>query len=222
MIDEEETYRRLKPQSNKRIVAVCEGCGKVREVRKYGYHALCLSCALTGRHLSKETRDRIGEAQRGEKHHNFGKHRSAETKRKIGDASKKCWQDEEYIKKVLTARNVKPNKQEQLLALILSHLMPNEFGYNGDFRLGISIGRKIPDFVDVNGHKRIIELFGEPFHSPLWTMKRYIPARRRYNETIKNYKKYGYKCIVFWARDIDRPDAEAFVKRELKKVGWLK
>lgn len=55
MILEEETFRKfgyflsdLKPQSNKRIVAICDCCGKIRETNKNNYATLCQSCSHKG------------------------------------------------------------------------------------------------------------------------------------------------------------------------------
>lgn len=55
MIDEEATFKKfgyystdLMPKSGKKIVAVCDDCGKVRVITKQGYHALCRSCARKG------------------------------------------------------------------------------------------------------------------------------------------------------------------------------
>lgn len=55
MIDEEATYEKfgyystdLKPQSHKKVVAVCDGCSKVRVLKKCDYHARCRSCSLKG------------------------------------------------------------------------------------------------------------------------------------------------------------------------------
>lgn len=57
MIDEEETFKRfgyrsidLKPNSGKKIVAVCDVGGEVRELRKCYYHDLCHKCALQKLH----------------------------------------------------------------------------------------------------------------------------------------------------------------------------
>lgn len=260
MIDEKETLRRfgyyardLAHHSGKRIIAVCDECGKIREVVKDDYHGLCRSCAHKGtrnhnygKHLNAEYRQKIGNSEKGEKNHNYGKplsldtrkklsvahtgqkgywkgkHRSKSTKQKLSEASKKKWQDEKYIARWIAATHAKPNQLEMKLNAILSQLVSGEFVYNGDFSQGVLIGRRIPDFVGITGHKRIIELFGELFHSPLCSLKRRISTRRRYNETMEHYKKCGYKCIILWALDIKRPDAVAFVKAKLKKEGWLK
>lgn len=52
MIDEEQTFEKfgyrsfdLLPQSSKRIIAICNGCGEVRELYKFAYNDLCRSCA---------------------------------------------------------------------------------------------------------------------------------------------------------------------------------
>ena len=70
MIEEEATYREfgyysrdLAPRSNKTIIAVCDGCGKIRKLNKDSYSAFCLSCG-----------------HKGGRHPNFGKHHSEETK----------------------------------------------------------------------------------------------------------------------------------------------
>lgn len=56
MIDEKATYEKfgyhsydLKPKSDKKIVAVCDDCGKARILSKGHYSALfCISCSLKG------------------------------------------------------------------------------------------------------------------------------------------------------------------------------
>lgn len=53
MIDEEATFRKygytsdeLKPHSHKKIVAVCNECGSVRDVKRGAYRDMCHKCAL--------------------------------------------------------------------------------------------------------------------------------------------------------------------------------
>lgn len=52
--------------------------------RRYGYNADCGGTS-PGR-ASEETRRKISEAQKGEKHHYYGKHLSAEHRKKLGDS----------------------------------------------------------------------------------------------------------------------------------------
>lgn len=55
MILEEETFKRfsyhsydLKPKSDKRILAACDDCGKIRILGKKDYRSLCITCAHKG------------------------------------------------------------------------------------------------------------------------------------------------------------------------------
>jgi len=59
MILEEETFKifgyyswNWKSKSNKKIIAKCDGCGKIREVYKYAYRDFCPSCAKRCHHYS--------------------------------------------------------------------------------------------------------------------------------------------------------------------------
>ena len=54
--------------------------------------------------FSEETKRKIGEAQKGEKHHMYGKHRSEETKKKIGDAQRGIPLSEEVKRKMSNAQ----------------------------------------------------------------------------------------------------------------------
>lgn len=101
MIDEEETFRRfgyysedLTPKSNKKIVARCDDCGKIRELKKEDYRDLCQSCSSSGKrhHLygkfhSDETKEkmRLSHLNRfeGKNHPSYGPHRSEETRFKM-------------------------------------------------------------------------------------------------------------------------------------------
>ena len=72
MIDEGRTLEiygytsdELKPKSVKTIVAVCEECGKYRDVRKSAYHDLCNSCSHLGITFSPEHRQKLSDANKG-------------------------------------------------------------------------------------------------------------------------------------------------------------
>ena len=86
MIDEDRpmqlfgyTSDELSKKSNKRIIAVCDGCGKYRSVIKFAYRELCGSCVQKG-----EQSHWYGV--RGKDHPNFGRKHTEETKCKISDA----------------------------------------------------------------------------------------------------------------------------------------
>lgn len=78
MINEEATFKQcgyhsydLKPKSHKKIIAVCDDCGKVRISSKYHYHARCKSCANKCKYLSEGTRKKMSDAKKGELHPNW-------------------------------------------------------------------------------------------------------------------------------------------------------
>ena len=55
----------LKPQSNKKILAVCDSCGKARAIPKKSYRSLCLSCSMKGKTFTAEHKRNMSEAQKG-------------------------------------------------------------------------------------------------------------------------------------------------------------
>lgn len=106
-VDEEKTFKKfgyyftdLKPKSNKKIVVVCDNCGKERIVFKYNYSKLCRFCAHKGKKHSKEAKRKMSKAHIGKKlseEHKekiskskcgkngsmYGKHHSEKTKKKM-------------------------------------------------------------------------------------------------------------------------------------------
>lgn len=118
------------------------------------------------------------------------------TSPKKSETMKRKWEyDADYVNKVITAWNVKPNKTEFTLSSIIDCACPNTFGYNGDGRLKVKIGHRIPDFVHIVGEKKVIELFGSYWHE-----------KSEFKQAIDDYAKYGYQCLVIWADDIYRGD----------------
>lgn len=74
MILEEETFKKfgyypkiLKHQSNKKILAVCNKCGKIRVTSKNIYHDLCVSCSHECKHHSEETKQKMSDAHSGKR-----------------------------------------------------------------------------------------------------------------------------------------------------------
>jgi G:T-mismatch repair DNA endonuclease (very short patch repair protein) len=119
---------------------------------------------------------------------------------KVSDATKNLWQDPEYIIKQVRARGVKPNKAERILenVLIENHM---DFKYNGDGRLGIALAGLVPDFVNVNGRKQVIELFGEYWHR-LENIKWHQTEIGR----VGAYKSIGWDCLVIWENELKKPE----------------
>jgi very-short-patch-repair endonuclease len=93
------------------------------------------------------------------------------------------------IKTFPTRMQIKPNYSEKKLYKLINFLFPNEYHLNvlGEF----IIDRKIPDFVNINGQKKIIELFGEHVH----------PIE---HENIRKdvFAKFGYKTLIIWCKEL--------------------
>ena len=87
------------------------------------------------------------------------------------------------------------------------------FKYTGDGSFWIH--NINPDFIECNGKKIAVEIFGDYWHSPLLNYKlkedRTLPYRK------KVLKKYGWELVVFWGTDLLRADAEQFVLLQLRK-----
>lgn len=151
--------------------------------------------------LTKETDERINkmaETKRGRtKENHEGMKRMAET-------HKQLWQDPEYIEKVLTALHkalhIKPNKPEKLIYKLLQNILPNEYALNVEGH--IIIDRKVPDFVNINGQKKLIEFNGDYWHTEEETKKR-----------VELFKKYGYDTLVIWEHELE--DIKAVVNKIL-------
>lgn len=119
-------------------------------------------------------------------------------------AVKQLWQSPEYVAKQMRANNVRPNKAELLLGGILDRNFPKEWKYVGDGQL--IIGGRCPDFTNVNGQKRVIELFGTHWH-PIFDI-----ANRK-----EHYKEYGFEMAIIWEDELD--DEQRLVRVLKKKFG---
>lgn len=118
---------------------------------------------------------------------------SDETIKKISNSSKKRWNNKEFVKKWAKAKNIKPNKSEIELLNILNRLFPNEYKYCGDFN--IIIGGKCPDFINCNGKKKLIELYGDYWHKD----EKNDDGKSR----IDYFKQYGYDTLIIWEHELE-------------------
>jgi len=90
------------------------------------------------------------------------------------------------------------------------------FKYVGDGAFWIGEGTVLnPDFVEANGKKICVEIFGDYWHSPLLNRSLRENATLPYRE--KHYKRYGWEAIFIWESDLKREDAKEFVLSKLKK-----
>jgi G:T-mismatch repair DNA endonuclease (very short patch repair protein) len=99
--------------------------------------------------------------------------------------------------------NKTPSQPELRITGILNKHFP-EFRYNGNGQLGVVLGGMIPDFLNVNGKKQVIEVFGDYYHGRI--------CRNWKNSELGKkmaYNSLGYKCLVIWESElVSKTDVE--------------
>ncbi len=126
-------------------------------------------------------------------------HQQPEIRQKHSDATKKYLSEhpemaEKRIRTWLASAKMKPNKCELKLLAILNELAPNQYRYTGDGSM--IIAGRMPDFVNVNGSKKIVELFGQHWHSP-----------EEESERIGYFRQFGFSTLVIWETELSNLDA---------------
>lgn len=86
-----------------------------------------------------------------------------------------------------------PNNTEVKLDKFLQRLLPNEYKFVGNGK--VIFDRLCPDFINVNGQKKIIELYGDYWHNLL-------KNKQRDMNRIKTYTKYGYETLIVWEKEL--------------------
>ena len=172
-----------------------------KSLSELGHKVDCSCCMCRAkRHekrkpLSEETKRKISESHKG-------KYVSKETRRKMSDGQKRmCRQNPKYVEErvraMIAGQTISFTKPERRLKNRLNHLFPNEYKYVGDGT--IWIGRKCPDFINVNGQKKIIEMFGEFWHGKKRTRR---TKKQEENQRIKHFAKYGFKTLIVWENEL--------------------
>ena len=184
-----------------------------------------ISQSLKGRKLSNEWLKKISKTWFKKNHSpwNLGKEHSEETKRKISqslkggkwvtegyrmkmrDITKRKWEDEEFVEKVLRGMSestkIKPNLIEQkMIKLIKDNNLHFNYVGDGNFWIRNKETSYNPDFLHENKRK-IIEVFGDYWHNKESHKKRDI-------ERIKVYKEKGFDVLIIWENQIKKSQEE--------------
>lgn len=131
-------------------------------------------------------------------------HRLARVDKQMGLTKRRRWRtDRAHREKVMAAnfaaRAIKPNKAEQrLLDILQRHSLPFEYVGDGE----VVISGLVPDFINVNGKKKIIELFGDFWHGERATR----PTQTEHGRGAI-FKKFGYRTLVIWQHELGDEDA---------------
>lgn len=110
---------------------------------------------------------------------------SKRAKDRWADSEKK----DEWVRNILRAKAMPMSSAEVKLQTVLDRFYPGEWKYVGDGTL--IIAGKCPDFINVNGLKKIIEVFSDYFH------RGQNPQNR-----IDAFKPFGYETLVLWTKDV--------------------
>lgn len=154
-----------------------------------------ISRALMGKShgpLSEEHKRKVSEGLKG-------LIRSEETRKKMSESTKKQFasmtkeQREKRIKNIIKASFKRPTNPEKIMNKLLNKFYPGEWKYVGDG--SFIIAGKNPDFINVNGAKKIIEVFGNHWHK--------IEDEEKRKEI---FKIYGYETLVIWENEINNPE----------------
>lgn len=129
---------------------------------------------------------------------------SDDFKRKVGKATMSRLGDIGFLRKWLQSLAIKPNRLERYLDDILQCNFPGQWKYVGDGQL--IIGGKWPDFVNINGKKQLIELYGDYWH-----------RGENPEDKIEHYRAFGYETLVIWEGELD--NVTSIVNRVKEFIG---
>lgn len=154
-----------------------------------------------GKKMTQEQKQKISKKRielglaRGEKNPMWSKHHSEESKRKNSETHKRLCKNPEHVKKIMSSANIRPNGLELYLDYLLQNYFPDEWKYVGDGQE--IINGLCPDFINVGGKKKIIELFGDFWH---------INRVKTYTDTEEGRKRVfsssGYDTLIIWDSEL--------------------
>lgn len=157
--------------------------------------------ARLGKKQSPETLRKKSEFMKGKPSIMKGKHHSEEAKQKISENSKKHWADPEYkdrtVKSQIRASSRRPTTPEKVVIEMLKEILPNQYQYVGSGHETVINGCN-PDFININGQKKVIEVFGDWYHGERKTGKTH---EQEEVDKINTYRAFGFDCLIIWEYD---------------------
>jgi G:T-mismatch repair DNA endonuclease (very short patch repair protein) len=115
------------------------------------------------------------------------------------------------------------NKSERKLYSIIRQVAPNQYRYNGTGDLGLRIFRHLPDFINVDGQKKIIELYGCYWHCcPVCGITK-TPFRDAEDihakdaMTMRHMEALGYKVLVVWTHEFRNLNEVAQLQERIRE-----
>jgi len=113
---------------------------------------------------------------------------------------KKKYENLEYksrmLKITMKSMRIKPNKPEKIILTLLNKLFPKQYKYVGDGKC--IIGGFCPDFININGKKKIIEHNGDYWHNR-------SDIRLKDKRKMEMYSSLGYQTLIVWEHELKTP-----------------
>lgn len=127
-----------------------------------------------------------------------GKGQSEEKMRMMRRVLDKLWLNPDFAKRMIEVWHRKPNKLERELNEFLREIVSKEYQINVRAEVR-TFGRRCPDFININGQKKIIELFGDYWHGEKRTG---ISNKQHEQERIDYFAQYDYQTLVIWEHEL--------------------
>lgn len=196
-----KTGKKVSWNTKQKVKLSCKECGKEFSVRPFRAKAKFCSIKCRGKWKTKQDNTKINFVCNhcGKKFFIYPCEKNKRIACSIRCSKKLHWQNPGFVAKQMKARNVYPNKTELNLEKFLSKVFPNEYKYVGDGQF--ILAGKCPDFVNVNGQKKIIELYGDYWH------KGQNPQDR-----IDLFAKFGWGTLIIWEKEMKN---ETLLKEKL-------
>lgn len=117
---------------------------------------------------------------------------------------------EKMVKATRLALFKRPNKPEQrVIDIITKYKLPYSYTGGGSvILLGLN-----PDFVNCNGAKKIIEVFGIAYHNPDKTFLPQVPLIQQEPYRKALYASLGFDCLVLWDDEMAKLSDEEIAER---------
>lgn len=142
-----------------------------------------------GYHHTEQQKKKWSLTRKGSPGYWTGKSMPKQAKKKMSISHKRQWKNPEWVKKWRVSIKIKPTRPEKHLSKLLKEWFPSEYKYVGDF--SFMIEGKNPDFMNINGQKKLIELFGDYWH------RNDDPEKR-----IRFFGQYGFNTLVIWQHEL--------------------
>jgi len=175
-------------------------------------------------HHDADTRARISATKKGQPSSRKGipltseakaRRFTPETRAKISAFQKGRHHSPEHIARNFASQNHKQTKPEKSIEVLLNELYPNEYKYVGSSG-SIVLNHCVPDFININSQKKVIEVFGDYWHGLERTSRTKIEEEA---QRINKYAVIGFDCLIIWQHEIKDTDTlqqriEAFHNKE--------